>query len=840
MLTPTLLRTGLRDLLRRPLHTGLMIVGVALGVAVVIAIDLANSAARRGFLRSAEAIVGRATHQVVGGPGGLDQDVLRRIRVEAGVRTSAPVIDEVAVAVDLERQPLHVLGIDPLSESAFRGNLGGTSVGAPGFAALFTDPRAVVVGVGLAERYGLTLGGALRLQVAERVETLRVIGILTPGDPDARRALDGLVFMDIGAAQRLFRREGRVTRIDLVATPAELTRITPLLPPGARIAPASEQADTSAQLSAAFQLNLTALSLLALVVGMFLIYNTVMFGVVQRRAVFGTLRVLGATPRQVFALILVEAASAAALGTALGLGLGYVLGQAAVRLVTQTINDLYYVLAVRGAALSPGAIGKGVLLGIGAGVLAALAPALEAARVEPVVALRPSTFEAHSRRLLPGLTLAGVVVALAGTLALALSERSLALSFGGLFGLLFGFALLSPIAMVLLVGLAARITGTLGRLAARSVTRAVSRTGVAVAALMVAVSVTIGVTLMIGSFRATVVNWLELTLPADIYIGGLAAGAGSAPSLAPEWVARVSAVPGVARVETVRVVDVAGADGAVHVAVTDARSGRDARLFRVAERAGEAWARVLAGDVLVTEPFAHRHRLPARGGEVTLLTDRGPHTFAVAGVYYDYATERGTVLIHRDVYDRWWDDRAISSLAAYVTPGANVENVADALRTALRGTTLQVSPNASLRRTALKIFDRTFAVTQALRLLAVVVAFIGVWSALMALQVERRRELATLQALGLTLGQLWKLTLLETGLMGAAAGLLSWPTGAILAWVLVNVINLRSFGWTMTFEFAPWVFVQALVVAVLAALLAGVYPLLRLARIPVAAALRQE
>jgi putative ABC transport system permease protein len=173
-------------------------------------------------------------------------------------------------------------------------------------------------------------------------------------------------------------------------------------------------------------------------------------------------------------------------------------------------------------------------------------------------------------------------------------------------------------------------------------------------------------------------------------------------------------------------------------------------------------------------------------------------------------------------------------------PGTDVESVADALRTALRGTALRVSPNASLRRSALTIFDRTFAVTEALRLLAVVVAFIGVWSALMALQVERRRELATLQALGLTLGQIWKLTLLETGLMGAAAGLLSWPTGAILAWVLVHVINVRSFGWTMRLELAPWVFVQALLVAVLAALLAGVYPLLRLGRIPVAAALRQE
>ena len=145
-MTRTLLVTGLRDLLRRPLHTGLMVLGVALGVAMVIAIELANEAARRGFERSSEAVVGRATHQVLGGPSGLPQELLARLRLEAGLRESAPVVEGVALGLDLERQPLRVLGVDALSEGPFRAHLGGGSLRAPGFSRFFTDPRAAIVG----------------------------------------------------------------------------------------------------------------------------------------------------------------------------------------------------------------------------------------------------------------------------------------------------------------------------------------------------------------------------------------------------------------------------------------------------------------------------------------------------------------------------------------------------------------------------------------------------------------------------------------------------------------------------------------------------------------------
>ena len=460
----TLLLTGLRDLVRRPLHTGLMVLGVALGVAVVIAIDIANGAARRGFEESAEAIVGRATHEVRGGPSGLPEDLLARVRLEAGVEAVAPVVEGTVIALDLDRQPLRLLGCGPAARRARSATtLAAASGPTPVSPASSPTTRAVLLGAGLARRYRLGIGSPLRLQVQDRIETLEVMGFVHPGGEAAGAALDGLVLMDVGAAQRLLGMSG---------TPHAPRSHRLRVPGGGRRAPAprrgrastrtEKRSDAIRQLTAAFSLNLRALSLLALVVGMFLIYNTVTFSVVQRRAVLGTLRALGTTPAQVFLLVLVETAAAAAVGTIAGLGLGWLLGQGAVRLVTRTINDLYFLLAVTEAPLTVGTAAKGALLGIGAGVLAAVPAALEAARVEPVVALRPSTLASRSRRLLPWVAGAGLVIAALGTALLGVFPRSLGASFAGLFAIVLGLALLVPLATVAAMSLARPARGPRG------------------------------------------------------------------------------------------------------------------------------------------------------------------------------------------------------------------------------------------------------------------------------------------------------------------------------------------------------------------------------------------
>jgi len=315
MLPSSLLKTALRDAVRRPWQTGLMILGVALGVAVVIAIDLANTSANRAFTLSAEAITGKTTHQIVGASSlGVPLELYRQVRVEWGYRLSAPVVEVLGLAPELDHQPLRILGVDAIAEAPFRNYFGGQSSLNVDLTDFYTQPNAILIGPSLAENYQLEIGDGFNLQINDRIETLTVAGILQPADEGQRRALDNLVLMDVGNAQKLLTRTDYLTRIDLILSEAEVRALAERLPGGVRLQPATAQAETVAQLTAAFQLNLTALSLLALVVGMFLIYNTIMFSVVQRRREFGILRSLGVTEPQLFALILFEAGVVALIG----------------------------------------------------------------------------------------------------------------------------------------------------------------------------------------------------------------------------------------------------------------------------------------------------------------------------------------------------------------------------------------------------------------------------------------------------------------------------------------------------------------------------------------------
>ncbi|MGB8648560.1 MAG: FtsX-like permease family protein, partial [Anaerolineae bacterium] len=506
-------------------------------------------------------------------------------------------------------------------------------------------------------------------------------------------------------------------------------------------------------------------------------------------------------------------------------------------------NDLYFNLNVNGVQIDPSSLVKGLFLGIGSALLAAALPAAEAGGVPAVTVLQRSDLELRVRRAIPMLNKLALVLILVGGGVLLFIPNVIA-SFGGIFAGLFGITLLIPGITVALMRFATATVGRLGllgRMAARTVIGALSRTSVAIAALMVAISVTIGVGVMIASFRATVVTWLDQTFTADFFIDTPSPGANTVSQMDPAVIDRIRAVPGVQEVEILRNVYANSPElGSVHLYSASPGRQRDSKEFRYTlGSAQETWRQFDLGGILITEPFANRRHLSV-GQEITLLTDHGPKRFPIVGITFDYSSDQGYIFMSLDRYRENWDDRNISGAAAWVVPGVDVEKVGDDIRHALSGELVVVESNQALRNAALVVFDRTFAITATLRFIAVVVAFIGILSALMALQLERTRELATLRATGMTIRQLWQLTLLESGLMGATAGILSIPTGLLLAAVLIYVINLRSFGWTIFFTPVPETYLEALAVSVIAALLAAVYPMIRLGKLETAEALREE
>ena len=928
MIPTALLRVALSHARRRPLQSALLILGVALGVAVVVAIDLANTSALEAFRLSTAAVSGRSTHRIVGGPRGLDEALYARLRSELGVRTSAPVVEGPVAAARLPGESLTLLGVDPFAEAPFRDFLAGGSAGAGGAAgaavatggsraetstaadtsttptkttgsapvfnltAFFTTPGAVLLSEDVAHRAGVVVGGQLGLLAATGRVTVTVAGILKPSDELSRRALDGMLIADISTAQELMGMVGRLDRIDLLlpddpaARQAEMDRIQAILPPDAQIRPASEEQTAVEGMTRAFRLNLTALSLLALLVGTFLIFNTVRFSVVQRRPVIATLRAIGVTRGEIFAMILGEAFVMGLVGVVFGLVLGVVLGRAAVALVTRTINDLYFVVNVRGVGVPVETLVRGAVLGVVAAVGAAILPALEATGVPPITALRRSAEEERLRRAVPWLTLAAGGCVLAGVGLLALPGQRVDLGFASLAAIVLAFALATPAVtlaiMAVLLPLTRALFGALGRMAPRNVGRALSRTAVAIAALMVAVCVSIGVSLMVDSFRTTVIDWLASTLRADVFITSAATAATRmAGSLDPGLPARLAALPEVAHVATAHGVTVRSPDlGDVDMVVPSEDIAKEGRRYLAATGSAAAmWQRALAGAVMISEPFARRHEL-GLGDEVRLATDHGVRSFPVVGIYYDYGSDQGVLLMPDALYRANWDDTRLTSVGLFLKPGVDADaytrrlraefgragassgvegnangnpqvTPADVARIAPSNTAqiaaastsaqpLAIQSNRGLRSEVLKVFDRAFAITIALQILSILVAFVGVLAALLALQLERAREFATLRAVGMTERQLAGLSLLETGLMGLVAGVLSWPAGLTLALILVYVINRRSFGWTIQFTLDPSVFARALLLAVAAALLAGLYPALRLRQMAIARGLREE
>ena len=839
---------------RRPTQSIFFIIGVGLGVAMIVAIDLANSAANRAFAISTEAVAGKTTHRIVGGPSGLDESIYVTLRQQLGYRLSAPIVEGYVVAEELDMQPMRLLGVDSFAESPFRNYLNDDNAGFAGnngFTTFIVQPNTVLLSEALANQYNLNTGDFIHIQVGGRVQTLQIVSLLTSKEKNEQRGLDGLLITDIGTAQEVLGKVGTLDRIDLIiaeGTQEEVTlqRITTILPPGARV----EQPTDSAveEMTAAFRLNLTALSMLALAVGMLLIYNTVVFSVVQQRSVLGSLRALGVTRDQIFSIILSEAGVLGVIGTTLGLGLGYLLGHGAIQMVTTNMNDLFFVVTVRRIDFPPLTLLKGAAIGIAAALIAATLPAYEATNVAPASSIRRSNIEERVHTALNWVSGVGVAILLLGT-ALLIPEWHIVITFVGVFAIIIGISLLTPILtlglMHILSGLIKHLGKSLSpliRLAIRDITRSLSRTSVAIAALMVTVSVIVGVGLMISSFRLTVERWLTDLLQADIFV--------SAPSLISDQttyplehgvVEKLETFPGIAQIATSRLVDVSAGDlGMIQLVAVSMDIAGKKRYYKAS--VGDptvTWKALEAGGLIINEPMSNRFKLEI-GDEVSLLTDRGEQRFPIVAVAYDFDVQSGA-LIADAVYRTYWDDVDLSSAALFVESGVNVDAKINELRAAFAGEAeLVIRSSRALREHSLAIFDRSFSITVALQMLATLVAFIGILSALMSLQLERRREIGTLRAVGMTRRQLWRLTLMETGLMGTTAGILAMPTGFVLAVILIYIVNLRSFGWTLQIYLQPVYFLQALIVALVAALLAGVYPAWRVGRMQPADALREE
>jgi len=836
----------LRHLLRHPAQLALALVGLALGVATIAAVDMATASAYRAFELSIDAVNGAATHELAAGPAGIDELLYVALR-RAGLPIEfAPIVEGYAAIGD---RTLQLVGIDPFASPAFGSSasaLGALAVRLEDFPRWFTQGGTVMMAAGTAAELHLSAGQSFPLEVSGRTRSAQLLapfGAERPGD-------ETLLLTDIAQAQEWLHLVGHLSRIAL-RVPAgrdgelALARLRERLPAGVEVHAVGSRTRENLDLAATFAVNLQAMSLLALLVGFFLIYSAVSFAVVQRRAIIGVLRALGATRREVLAALLGEAALIGTVGAGLGLLLGVLIGHALVRLVAGTINDLYFVVTVSRVTLPAGAILKALAAGIAVALIAAAVPALEAASSNPQLGLKRSVLEARATGASRWLLLASALLG-AGALAIVFgSARSLLAGFVALFLLLLAVAALAPAALRASARAAAHCSARaspVARLALNDIAASLSRTGVAVAALSLAVCAMIGVALMVDSFRESLHDWLGRTLRADFYV--TAPGPGFARPerrIEKDVAAALMATPGIiAHSESRRVRVESQAFGPVSLDALTLAPGSYAGFQLTAGNRGSVWSAYERGALVISEPLAWRLGLGV-GDPLTLITARGPHAFEVAGIYREYGNDAGTALVSRAVYEAWWQDDAVTALGLYLTPHVQAAGVLARLNAVAAGRqALLIRSNADVRELSMSIFERTFVITRVLYWLTAGVAALSLVSALVAWELERARELALLRSLGLTPRGVALLIEAQTGFIGVVALLTALPAGVLTALMLIDVVNRRAFGWQIDLHVHAQAFAAAVGVALSAALVAGVYPAWRSARAPLAQAIREE
>ncbi|MGV3723406.1 MAG: ABC transporter permease [Actinomycetota bacterium] len=841
----------LRHLFHGGGRTLLTLLGVALGVAVFVSIRLANHSAMASFAETVDTVAGKANLQIVSDSGGFDERFYPKLRDVPGVEATAPVVQAYALLQSAggskqrvfdkaqenpSNDTLLVLGIDLLSEAPFARFEEPEERDERSALQFMADPTSVAITRTLANRHQLKVGSPLPLLVAGREVTLTVRWVLE--SQALQQAMGGAVVLtDIANAQEAFQRYGKLDRIDLVVDPdrkeAVKEALQSLLPKGVRVAQPQGRTEQVENMVAAFGLNLTALAFIALFVSMFLIFNSVSLSVLRRRREIGILRALGVTRKQMVTLFLGEALFLGIVGSLVGLGLGTLMAQGSLKAVARTITTLYLMVHAEHVYFDPWSYAMGFALGVGMSVLSALAPAIEASRTQPSLTVRQGTFVEAQQPPIGRLTAIGIgMVGLSALIALwTIGARRPEGGFVSATLLLVGFSLLAPGFSLLCVrltgGLVRKLGGIEGAMGAAYLREAIARTSMVVAALMVAVGMTVGLSIMVGSFRKTVNVWVDQTLRGDLYVEPVGRTVtGSATRLPPKLVDRVRGLPGVAAVDTYRSIQISYGDRLAYLIGIDFAVQRDHGQMQFLQGESRAVfdAALQRDQVIVTESFAFRNRLGV-GDTVRLDTPTGEASLTIAGVFYDYATDAGAILIDYHVYQRLWNDDRTENMAIYTEPGASVDEVRSALiQAAGPELILFVTPNQSLRSRVMQVFDQTFQITYALQAIAILVAVLGVVTTLTGLILQRGREIGVLRAVGALRGQVRKMVLVESGLIGLIGALMGCVCGVALSVLLTYVINKQFFGWSIQMTIDPWLFVQATALMVGTAVVAGLVP----------------
>lgn len=840
-----------------PRRTALLCGILALGVAVFISVRLANRAAVASFTHFTDTLTGQSDWIIQPAAGTLPESVLPELRTALIGQPTAiiPVVETTgarpvnsAATVSDVRTTFTLLGVDLIAlanlaqqqstdQRFFSSTSGSPSSGVRGtdssgaFWASFRAGPQIWISAALAAELGDAR--TLDLLINDTLHTLPIAGTI-PAVADAPQVPASLVLLDLPHLQTLAGKLGRIDRVEFVIAPgpraaerreALRLRLADLGRNGERwlVTSPGAKRETAETMTRAFRLNLTVLSLIALLVGLYLIFQALDGAVVRRRGEIAILRSLGVEEAAIQRAWLAEAALLGLTGGGCGLLLGWAGAQFSVRAVGQTVNALYYATTVSSAAPSLGDVVMGLTLGLGASLLAGWWPAREAARTPPAQVLVRHVGAAAGPAILRyawlgfGMVAVGVFATQLPPLRFAGGARFPLAGYVAAFLWIFGGGILAGFLLPRFASLAGNMRQRFAtaRVALSHLSVPSGRHRLAVAALLCAIGMTAGMAILVASFEETVQNWVRHSLQADLYVSSNGAQSASSQNrMAPATWRGLVDHPGVdaASVLSIYPLELDGTSTTL--------TGTDLSLMR--ERADRSWVQAPSNPdltdptrngslALVSESFAERFR-KHRGDTLRIPTPTGSRELTIEGVYADYGNERGSILVDRVHLTEWFNDDHAANVSLYLRPGIDMDALRSELMKSHPG--LSIYTNASLRSEILRIFRQTFSITYALEVIGVAVAVIGLALTQVSVLLDRRDELTTLRALGFTRGEIARVAAIEGSVVAACGVIGGLLVSLALGWLLIHVINKQSFGWTLGFAL-PWGQLAALAVTVM-------------------------
>ena len=811
-----------------PVRAFVAILAIAIGVSLGFAIHLINAAAFNEFSTAVKSLSGQADVQVAGREALFDESIYPWLAQRDGVAVASPVLDlhaAVAGRAGKDGAALHILALDVFRAGFISPDLIGAPAEGQPFDTLADD--AIFLSPAALRWLSVAQGDTIALQSGTGQVPLRVAGSL-----QRARAGQRIAVMDIGAAQWRFNKLGKLSRIDLKlrqgvnrdAFQADLARALEARYPGRfQVGQPNDENQNSRNnnLSRAYRVNLTVLALVALFTGAFLVFSTQALSVIRRRGQFALLRVLGMERGQLLRQVLLEGASLGVLGAGLGIAGGYAMAAVALRFFGGDLGAGYFAGVQPQVQFTPVAAFVYFALGLGVALLGCAAPALEAARAAPAIALKSGSEEVVTTRLaktwpaLACLLLAGALTFLPPVFELPLfGYLSIALLLIG------AIALMPQLAAVVFRFLQrawlrtdARSHAPVRSLTLSRLANASGQAGIALGGVLSSFSLMVAMAIMVSSFRVSVDDWLLQILPADVYTRTTASG-GTA-GLNPREQAAISALPGVARVDFQRLRSLSLAPDRPNVML----------LARPVNLADPGKSMVLVGDTLpvpagsrpvwLSEAAADLYNVKP-GQQIALPLAGGLHQFFIAGIWRDYARSSGAIQMPLADYRALTGDHDVSDAALWLAKDATGEQLQQRLKALPFGASLEVSNPSAIRALSLQIFDRSFAVTYLLEAIAIVIGLFGVAATFSAQTLARAREFGMLRLVGVTRGQILSILALEGGALTALGIATGFVLGLLISFVLVFIVNPQSFHWTMQLHL-PWSLIASVAAALLTA-----------------------